>query len=132
MCIEPIRDLRYLEKRSLKEDLSAFFPMQVDPHLFDWIIAMHCSRERITGAESWELLERLRLRLMILLQKVLHSEEPRAADMFDWAAQDPALRLELPLTSPIWILMAMRSPASTARLRARVFFRRMCGICPAG
>ena len=86
---------------SLRLDLKAFFPIRVDPHLLSWIIVMPSFKESTTGRESLELMSRFLFRMIMLRQKTLHSEEPRDADMFDWAAHDPALRRELPLISPI-------------------------------
>ena len=35
--------------KRMREDLSAFMPIWVDPHLFDWMVVIPCSNERTTG-----------------------------------------------------------------------------------
>ena len=85
----------------MRLDLNAFFPIRVDPHLLIWIIVIPSFKESTTGRESLELMSRFLFRMILLRQKTLHSKEPKDADMFDWAAHDPALRRELPLISPI-------------------------------
>ena len=75
--------------------------MQDPSHLLVRIILIPSFNERTTGRESLELMERFLFLMIMLRQKTLHFEEPRDADILDWAARDPAFRRELPLISPI-------------------------------
>ena len=65
------------------------------------IILIPTFNERTSGRESLELMERFLFLMIMFRQKTLHFEEPRAADILDWAGRDPAFRRELPLISPI-------------------------------